>query len=150
MYTFCLHACMYTACMFGARRGRQLSWNRSCRWLWLPCGCWELEPGPLQEQQAFSTAEPSLHSWNGYLFRDGEDQAKGLSSKGLHLKGLSEILPQTCFAEFTLSRTNCYSLGLTGLLAGRVSAESPSGRGCHVARGAHEEAAVKGFLWQTC
>lgn len=81
--------------------------------------------------------------------RDGEAQGKGLSSKGLLLKGLTEIPPQTWIAEFTLSRTNCYSVGLTGLLAGRVSAEFRSGRGCHVARGAHEEAAVKGFLWQT-
>lgn len=26
----------------------------------LLCGCWDLNPGPLQEQQAFSPAEPSL------------------------------------------------------------------------------------------
>ena len=26
----------------------------------LPCGCWKLNPGPLQEQQVFLTAEPSL------------------------------------------------------------------------------------------
>lgn len=26
----------------------------------LPCGCWEHKPGPLEEQQVFLTAEPSL------------------------------------------------------------------------------------------
>jgi hypothetical protein len=26
----------------------------------LPCGCWKLNPGPLQEQQVFLTIEPSL------------------------------------------------------------------------------------------
>jgi hypothetical protein len=26
----------------------------------LPCGCWELNPGPLEEQPVLSTAEPSL------------------------------------------------------------------------------------------
>ena len=32
----------------------------------LPCGCWELNPGPLQEQQVFLTTEPSLQP----LFQD--------------------------------------------------------------------------------
>ena len=27
-----------------------------------PCGCWKSNPGPLQEQQMFLTAEPSLSS----------------------------------------------------------------------------------------
>ena len=26
----------------------------------LPCGCWELNPGPLEEQPVLLTAEPSL------------------------------------------------------------------------------------------
>ena len=25
-----------------------------------PCGCWELNPGPLEEQSVLSTTEPSL------------------------------------------------------------------------------------------
>ena len=28
----------------------------------LPCGGWELNPGPLQEQQVFLTAEPSIQA----------------------------------------------------------------------------------------
>ena len=28
----------------------------SCK---LPCGCWELKPGPLEEQSVFLTTEPS-------------------------------------------------------------------------------------------
>jgi hypothetical protein len=27
----------------------------------LPCGCWELNSGPLEEQSVLLTAEPSLH-----------------------------------------------------------------------------------------
>jgi hypothetical protein len=26
----------------------------------LPCGCWDLNPGPLEDQKLFLTAEPSL------------------------------------------------------------------------------------------
>lgn len=33
------------------------------RWLWtIQCVCWKLNSHPLQEQQVFLTAEPSLHS----------------------------------------------------------------------------------------
>jgi hypothetical protein len=28
-----------------------------------PCGCWELNSGPLEEQSVFLTAEPSLQPW---------------------------------------------------------------------------------------
>ena len=28
----------------------------------LPCGCWELNSGPLEEQSVLSTAEPSLQA----------------------------------------------------------------------------------------
>ena len=36
-----------------------IPWNMTYR---LPCGCWELNPGPLKEQPVFLTTEPSLHS----------------------------------------------------------------------------------------
>lgn len=53
------------------------------------------------------------------------------SSKGLLWKGPFEIPPQTWIAEFTVSSTNHYSVGLTGLLAGRVSAVSQWQRVSH-------------------
>lgn len=34
----------------------------------LPCGCWELYPGPLEEQSVLLTAEPSLQSWSFFVF----------------------------------------------------------------------------------
>ena len=49
------------------------------RWFWIPwywsyidscdllCGCWELNLGPLEEQQAFLTTEPSLQPLKLYL-----------------------------------------------------------------------------------
>jgi hypothetical protein len=33
-----------------------------------PCGCWELNSGPLEEQTVFSTTEPSLQPPKLYLF----------------------------------------------------------------------------------
>jgi hypothetical protein len=32
-----------------------------------PCGCWELNSGPLEEQSVLLTAEPSLQSLNTYF-----------------------------------------------------------------------------------
>jgi len=33
-----------------------------------PCGCWELNSGPLEEQSVLSTAEPSLQSYGSAFF----------------------------------------------------------------------------------
>jgi hypothetical protein len=32
-----------------------------------PCGCWELNSGPLEEQSVLLTAEPSLQPMNSFL-----------------------------------------------------------------------------------
>lgn len=64
---FCLHMCMCTTCMFGAwgvRKGHQFPGtgvSGGCE----PCelhGYWELNLGPLQEQQMLLTAEPCLQT----------------------------------------------------------------------------------------
>jgi hypothetical protein len=39
------------------RRGHQIPIIDSCE---TPCGCWELNSGPLEEQSVLLTAEPSL------------------------------------------------------------------------------------------
>ena len=61
----CLHLCMCTMCLPGARRGQQISWNWSCE---TTCECWELNPG-LEEQQVLLTAEPSLQPSFSFLKR---------------------------------------------------------------------------------
>lgn len=33
----------------------------------LPCGCWELKPGPLEEQPLLLTTEPSLQPANSLV-----------------------------------------------------------------------------------
>jgi hypothetical protein len=43
------------ACKLHTKRGTQISY--SCQ---LPHGCWELNPGPLEEQPVLLTTEPSL------------------------------------------------------------------------------------------
>jgi hypothetical protein len=35
----------------------------------LPCECWELNPGPVEEQSVFLTAEPSLQPLHAWLFK---------------------------------------------------------------------------------
>ena len=49
---------MYIGVLPACVRG-WIRWNRSynCEW---PCGCWELNLGPLEEQSVLSNAEPSL------------------------------------------------------------------------------------------
>lgn len=46
----------------GARAGQNRALGvKSYRWLYaVLCGCWKLNPGLLEEQQAFITIEPSL------------------------------------------------------------------------------------------
>lgn len=39
---------LYSMCKLGAHGGIWILWNRSYRWLWLSCGCWGLNHGPLQ------------------------------------------------------------------------------------------------------
>jgi len=38
-----------------------------------PCGCWELNPGPLEEQPVFLTTEPSLQPSSISFLRQGRD-----------------------------------------------------------------------------
>ncbi|CAO2577873.1 hypothetical protein LEMLEM_LOCUS287, partial [Lemmus lemmus] len=38
------------------------------RWCEPPCGCWELNSGPLEEQSVLLTAELSLQPYKKYLF----------------------------------------------------------------------------------
>jgi hypothetical protein len=45
-------------CIFRhSRRGRQICYEDGCE---PPCGCWDLNSGPLEEQSLLLTAEPSL------------------------------------------------------------------------------------------
>ncbi|EDL97312.1 rCG60760 [Rattus norvegicus] len=55
---FCLRVCSRTACL------KRLQWGvrfpgctEGCD---SPCGCWELNPDPLEEQTLLSTTEPRL------------------------------------------------------------------------------------------
>jgi hypothetical protein len=58
---------MCTMCMLCGQRGQRRALNflkpgvtDGCE---LPSGCWELNPGPLEEQQVLLTAEPSYQPW---------------------------------------------------------------------------------------
>ena len=51
---FCLHVCLNEG--VGSHRPKVIG---ICD---LPYGCWELNPGPLEEQPVLLTAEPSLQS----------------------------------------------------------------------------------------
>ena len=62
LYVFCRHICLCTTCMLcghGGQRGHQIPWNWTYRWLWISM-CWELNLGPLQEQQMLIVVEQSL------------------------------------------------------------------------------------------
>lgn len=60
IWVLCLHICMYIICMFRVQKrvaGPGTIVTDSCI---LPCGCWELTQGPLQERQVFFPSESSL------------------------------------------------------------------------------------------
>ena len=51
-YLFCQHLCLCEG-----TRSSGAGVTDSCE---LPCGCWELNPDPLEEQPVLLTSEPSL------------------------------------------------------------------------------------------
>ena len=52
MYVYNVHAC----CPWRSEESIGSPWN----WSKPPCGCWELNLGPLQEQQMLLTAKPAF------------------------------------------------------------------------------------------
>lgn len=65
VYVTCVHVAL------DARRGCEMPWIWSCRWLYVNGpGCWESNGGPLQGQQEFSSSEASFQS--SFLLVDGD------------------------------------------------------------------------------
>ena len=58
--------CTYTVAVFG-HSGRRMSdlVTDSCE---PPCGCWDLNSGPLEEQSVLLTTEPSLQPLNAVFY----------------------------------------------------------------------------------
>lgn len=57
----CTHALQHVCLVLvEGRRGHQISWNLSFRWLL--CRYWESNPGPLQQHLVPLSTEPSLQS----------------------------------------------------------------------------------------
>lgn len=62
-HSFCLHVCMYPACMPDTISGQKStisSFETGVKNGCEPCGCQELNPGLLDEQQIHVTSEPAL------------------------------------------------------------------------------------------
>jgi hypothetical protein len=58
-FFFLFYVYEYTVAVFrDTRRGHQIPITDGCE---PPCGCWELNSGPLEEQSVLLTTEPSLH-----------------------------------------------------------------------------------------
>jgi hypothetical protein len=67
LFIYCMYVCKYTVAVFThSRRERQISFTDGCE---PPCGCWDLNSGPSEEQSVLLTAEPSLQlrEWSFYV-----------------------------------------------------------------------------------
>jgi hypothetical protein len=63
----------------------------------LLCGCWELNPGPLEGQLVCLTAGPSLQPmWYQFLSEAGSSVSEFISPKQLFLPTTPEEGPQGC------------------------------------------------------
>lgn len=64
MYSYRTFACMYTFVPYACRVHRSQNWGLEPfgmqLWIVLPCGCWDANQGPPQEQLIFFTSEPPL------------------------------------------------------------------------------------------
>ena len=62
----CVGLCARVNAMPMAFRSGQIPQTGSHRWLWaIPCGCWELNPSPLEKQYAILATEPSPQPLEG-------------------------------------------------------------------------------------
>jgi hypothetical protein len=109
-FVFCLHVCLCE----GVRSPGTTVIDK-CE---LPCGCWELNLGLLEEQQVLLTTEPSLRSRVWQI----------PSQPGLHIKTLAQSNSYKTMNSYflkLLSNDNCSNKGLTQLLWGQL--HSPGG-----------------------
>lgn len=75
---FCLHVCLCTTYMLGAHGGqKQVSDPMGLELETTPCGCWEVNPGPLEQQQVLLTSRLSLQPPNNQVIK-GENGASSL------------------------------------------------------------------------
>ena len=71
VWMFCLHAILACLVSVKARRGHRTRLRWSCRQLWAPCGCWELNANPLEEQPVLFSAQLSFPPWDRRIFTFG-------------------------------------------------------------------------------
>lgn len=86
----CVGLCACVSAMpMAFRRSGQIPKIGSHRWLWAtPCGCWELNPSPLEKQYVILTTEPSPQPLEGTFLK--------LSSQGfdvMHQEALTKQEP---------------------------------------------------------
>ena len=62
LWVFCLHVCVCTVCPQRSDESIRFPGTGVTDSCELPCGCWESNPGPLQEQSVRVTTENSLKS----------------------------------------------------------------------------------------
>jgi hypothetical protein len=63
---YLFHVCEYTVAVFRRTRGRhRIPMTDGCE---PPCGCWELNLGPLEEQSVLLITEPSLQPQGALFF----------------------------------------------------------------------------------
>jgi hypothetical protein len=95
LFSFFLNLFYTHACLCEGVRCPGTEVTDSCE---LPCGCWELDPGPLEEQQLILlTAEPSLQSnLFIYLLTYLEIGSNYVDLSGLELTDIHLLLPPKC------------------------------------------------------
>ena len=64
-FIYLFNACEYTVPHFKPEEGTPDSVTNGCE---TPCGCWELNSWPLEEQSVVLATKPSLQPWNPFFF----------------------------------------------------------------------------------
>jgi hypothetical protein len=88
VWEFCLHICLCTMCVHcPLKLNKEVvfpgNWNYICE---LPCGCWELILGPLEDQPVLLTPKPSpqpLPHFLHWTYQHPHRSAPGLSYRRL-------------------------------------------------------------------
>jgi hypothetical protein len=125
--------CMWAHCL-GLQTHQKRAWDPIIDGCEPPCGCWELNSGPLEEQSVLLTTEPSLQPCSSFfvclfcfvfvfiwdrvsLYSPGCPGTHFVDQAGLELRNPAASASQVLGLKACATRSGCFSFFLRQVVA---------------------------------